>query len=69
MGFDLRKFPKRLLSARERRRWSQADLAKAVGMHPTHISQFECYRRQPSVENLVRLASALGCGSDYLLGA
>lgn len=39
---------------------SQEALADKCGMHRTYISAIECYRRSISLENIQRLADALG---------
>lgn len=61
-------FAERLKAAREAKKMSQAGLAKASGLQPSHVSHFETGRRAPSAENLRGLADALGVTTDYLLG-
>lgn len=39
---------------------SQEDFAERCGMHRTYISAIECYRRSISLENIQRIADALG---------
>ena len=39
---------------------SQEALADRCGMHRTYISAIECYRRSISLENIQRIADALG---------
>ena len=39
---------------------SQEDFANKCGMHRTYISAVECYRRSISLENIQRIADALG---------
>ena len=39
---------------------SQEDFAYKCGMHRTYISAIECYRRSISLENIQRIADALG---------
>jgi transcriptional regulator, XRE family protein len=39
---------------------SQESFAEKCGMHPTYISAIECYRRSISLENIQRIADALG---------
>lgn len=39
---------------------SQEALADKCGMHRTYISAIECYRRSISLENIQRIADALG---------
>lgn len=39
---------------------SQEAFASKCGMHRTYISAIECYRRSISLENVQRIADALG---------
>ena len=39
---------------------SQEQFAEKCGMHRTYISAIECYRRSISLENIQRIAEALG---------
>ena len=39
---------------------SQEAFAHKCGMHRTYISAIECYRRSISLENIQRIADALG---------
>jgi transcriptional regulator with XRE-family HTH domain len=46
---------------------SQAELAQRAGLKAPAISQYESGQRSPSFESLLKLSSALGIPSDYLL--
>tara|TARA_R100000501_G_C2592350_1_gene91951 strand:+ start:386 stop:721 length:336 start_codon:yes stop_codon:yes gene_type:complete len=61
-------FPKRLLIAREKRGFSQAELAAKSDLQPAAIGHFENGRRSPSFQNVRKLAEALKVSADYLLG-
>lgn len=63
-----RAFQIRLRQARELRELSQAALAERARLQPSAISHFETGTRQPSFDNLRRLADALAVSIDYLLG-
>lgn len=39
---------------------SQEEFANRCGLHRTYISAIECYRRSISLENIQRIAEALG---------
>jgi transcriptional regulator with XRE-family HTH domain len=39
---------------------SQEEFAEKCGMHRTYISAIECFRRSISLENIQRIADALG---------
>lgn len=45
---------------------SQEALAEKSGLHRTYISAIECYRRSIALENIQRLADALGIESYKL---
>lgn len=47
---------------------TQQDLAESSGLTQHWISHFECGRRLPSVDVLVRLSDALDVSVDCLLG-
>lgn len=46
---------------------TQQELGKLAGISAMHISHFENNGRQPNIKNLVKLAKALGCTTDWLL--
>jgi transcriptional regulator with XRE-family HTH domain len=53
---------------RTERRWSQADLARALGTHDAAaISRYENGKMTPTVEVVVRLAEIFDVSADYLL--
>ena len=47
---------------------SQKDVAEAINVSPSVISNYESGERTPSVENLMALAGLYRCSTDYLLG-
>lgn len=53
---------------RKRRRLTQEQLGKLVGMTSAHIGHFEIGSRKPSYQNLSRLADALKVSVDELMG-
>lgn len=63
-----RSFRNRLLRARRRRGWSQADLASHAGLQQSAVSHYENGARRPSFANLRKLATALEVSTDYLVG-
>lgn len=46
---------------------SQEAFAEKCGMHRTYISSIECFRRSISLENIKRIADALGVEAYQLL--
>jgi transcriptional regulator with XRE-family HTH domain len=61
-------FSRRLAAQRERRGFTQAQLGAKAGIAAGAISHFETGQRVPSLESLVKLADALECSVDLLLG-
>ena len=68
MADQLRDFGWRIREARLSLELTQAELAERAGLQESWISHFEVGRRKPSVRNLLRLADALDCSADWLLG-
>lgn len=52
---------------RQRMGLSQEAFAEKCGMHRTYISAIECFRRSISLENIQRVADALGIEAYKLL--
>jgi transcriptional regulator with XRE-family HTH domain len=50
----------RLRELRRSKGWSQERLAEAADMHRTYLAGIERSLRNPALENLVKLANALG---------
>ncbi len=59
---------KNLRAIRERRGWTQAQLAAMAGYSDAFISQLETGKKHGSVTALKSLAKALGVTTDQLLG-
>ncbi len=47
--------------------WSQAELARQIGVSASAVGMYEQGRREPSLGLLVRLAQEFGVTTDYLL--
>lgn len=58
----------RLQNQRQLLKLSQKEVAVAIGVSPSIISNYESSERVPSVENLMALAGLYRCSVDYLLG-
>ena len=61
-------FPERLRQALTIKDMTQFDLAEKLKIKPAAVNHFVCGRRSPSLENLGRIADAVGVSADYLLG-
>ena len=61
-------FRQRLKEAREKKDWSQAQLAREASITPAAVNQFEKGPRMPSMPILHSLANALEVSLDYLAG-
>ena len=57
----------RIRTARERRNWTQEQLAEAAGISKGFLSDIENDKRNISSESALKLADALGISLDYLV--
>ena len=46
----------------------QCDIAKAINVHPTAITQYLSGRSAPALDTLAKLCVLLDVSADYLLG-
>lgn len=53
---------RRIRSLRRARALTQKDLAARAGVHPTYLAGVERGERNPALENLYAIATALGLG-------
>jgi transcriptional regulator with XRE-family HTH domain len=59
----------RIKAQRQRRRFTQDELARRAGLTQAHVSQLEAGAREnPQANVVLALARALDCSTDYLLG-
>ena len=61
LGFHLKK-------EREKRNWSQVEVAKKVGITNAVLSNYERDYRDPDTETLKKLADLYNVSTDFLLG-
>lgn len=59
---------RRIKEARTSINISQLELGKRLGVSQSMIAQYENNLRNPKLETLQKIADALGCTVDYLLG-
>ena len=67
MSVIYNKFTKKEKEIRLRKKMSQGDLAKILGVHPTYISGIERGVRNMALKNIEKLANALGVSVNDLL--
>ena len=58
----------RLRELREARGLSQRAVARDLGVTPGAVAKWELGYTQPTMDNILALASLLGCSTDALLG-
>ena len=68
VGLMINGFAERLQKQRMNMKLSQKEVASAIGVSPSVISNYEVGARVPSLENLIALAGLYRCTTDYLLG-
>jgi transcriptional regulator with XRE-family HTH domain len=60
-------FGMRIALLRASNSWSQAELARRIGVSASAVGMYEQGRREPSLDLVVRLANEFGVTTDYLL--
>jgi transcriptional regulator with XRE-family HTH domain len=60
-------FAENLRKARQVKKLSQEDLAEVAGLHRTYVGSVERAERNVSIDNMERLAAALGVALPMLL--
>ena len=65
---DIRMFAKRIRNLRKESDFTQAQLAKDIGVTQQAVAKWETGRAVPDTAVLVRLCARLGTSVDYLLG-
>jgi transcriptional regulator with XRE-family HTH domain len=62
-------FGQRVITARGHQGWTRRELAKRAGLHEQHLAKVEHgNRHRIEADTILKLAEALGCSTDYLLG-
>jgi len=67
-GTVRQRFGRRIRHLREARGWSQERLAAEAQLHATYISEVEHGKRNISIDNIAKLAEALGTPVAVLFG-
>ena len=57
----------RIKELRTTKKWTQSELAKAVGLTYIQVGRYETQKSNPSSEVLQKLANALDTTADYLM--
>ncbi|MGA9777391.1 MAG: helix-turn-helix transcriptional regulator [Verrucomicrobiia bacterium] len=63
----LLKFGKKVRERRAALHWSQEELAECAGVHRTYIGMIERAEKNITLENIEKIAKALGVPIDQLL--
>ena len=58
----------KLKEIRERKGFSQSELARQIDRKPNFISEIESGKKSLSIETLLRVVDVLDCSADELLG-
>jgi len=62
-------FGQRVITARGRQGWTRRELATRAGLHEQHLAKVERGdRHRIEADTILKLAAALGCSTDYLMG-
>jgi transcriptional regulator with XRE-family HTH domain len=62
-------FGQRVITARGHQGWTRRELATRAGLHEQHLAKVERGdRHRIEADTILKLADALGCSTDYLLG-
>jgi len=67
MKSEITKFGKRLREIRLKKKMSQGDIAKKLGVHRSYISGLERGKRNPSLLTINKMAKAVGVKPKELL--
>jgi len=67
MKSEITNFGKRLREARLKKKMSQGDIAKKLGVHRSYISGLEHGKRNPSLLTINKMAKAIGIEPKELL--
>jgi len=67
MKNEITNFGKRLREARLKKKMSQGDIAKKLGVHRSYISGLEHGKRNPSLLTINKMAKAIGIEPKELL--
>lgn len=67
-SFFMKGINDRIIEARKAKKWTQMDLANALGVNVKNVSRWELGQAKPSFEAAVDLAKVLDVSLDYLAG-
>ena len=63
----LKRFAHNVKTLRNKKNWTQEELAKRADLHRTYIGSIERYERNVSLSNVERIAKALGVKAKDLI--
>ena len=62
-------FGREMRRCREAKSWSQEELSRQSGLHPSYVGQTERGMRNVSLTNILRIADTLGTPAEQLIAA
>lgn len=68
LGETIMTIGKRIAQLRDKRGWTQEQLATSIGISRAALSHYEKNRREPDAETLTKLADLFHVSIDYLVG-
>lgn len=67
IGLDFKTIGLRIKERRQAQGITQEYIAEQLDVNPSHISNIECGRANPSLTALVKIANILQCSVDYFI--
>ena len=64
----MKEFAVKLRELRLERGWTQAEVARAIGLSKNALTNYETGIREPSLEKLKDICVLFGVSADYLIG-
>ena len=64
---DFKTIGMKIKERRQSQHITQEHIASILDVNPSHISNIECGRANPSLTALVKIANILGCSVDYFI--
>lgn len=66
---DFKTIGMKIKERRQNQHITQEHIASILDVNPSHISNIECGRANPSLTALIKIANILECSVDYFIGS